>query len=124
MRETKQRKTILETLKAAKDHPSADIIYERVRQILPRISLGTVYRNLELLSTSGEISKISTASGQARFDGDTERHIHFRCTKCGKLEDFSYGGLETDLRSEISDGKKISGCYIEYFGECSQCNKK
>ena len=122
MRDTKQRQTILEVLKNAKDHPSADLIYDRVRKKMPNISLGTVYRNLELLVSAGEILKISTPSGQAKYDGTTARHIHFRCTECGKLEDLHNAEPMNDMAADTSDGKQINGCYIEYFGICSECN--
>lgn len=124
MRYTKQRSTILEVLRNTDDHPSADIIYERVRKKLPKISLGTVYRNLEFLVSTGEILKINTTSGQAKFDGNTESHIHFRCTECGKIEDFAFKKPAEDFRRKTSDGKIIRGCYIEYYGLCLQCSNK
>ncbi len=122
MRETKQRRTILEVLSNADDHPSADLIYDRVRKKMPKISLGTVYRNLELLVSTGEILKISTPSGKAKFDGNTDSHIHFRCTRCGRLEDFGFEKTDKDFSKKRSGGKIIRGCYIEYFGLCSECS--
>lgn len=62
MRITKQRQVILDQLKKHKDHPGADVIYTEVRQILPKISLGTVYRNLEMLSESEVVSKLNSAA--------------------------------------------------------------
>ena len=123
MRITKQRKVILEQLKKHKDHPGADIIYAEVREIMPKISLGTVYRNLEKLAESGTILKIESGTGHNRFDPTADPHPHFRCLKCGKVEDIP---LEINIpvlsgtETWVSD-RKISGATLEYYGCCSDC---
>ena len=86
---SRQRESIKELLQAREDHPTADMVYESVRQIYPNISLGTVYRNLSLLVSIGEIAKISTPEGADRFDTRTEPHNHFICTKCRLSDIFS-----------------------------------
>ena len=91
MRTTEQRKLILEELRKCSHHPAADEIYLHVRERLPRISLGTVYRNLELLAGKGLIRKLEMGSGQRRYDPDIRAHGHFRCTHCGKVEDLPVG---------------------------------
>ena len=68
-------------------HPTADEVYQVVRKRLPRISLGTVYRNLDVLSESGEISRLDRCGAQYRFDGDLEQHYHIRCSSCGRVDD-------------------------------------
>ena len=78
-RMTLQRKTILEVLRQTDFHPSADEIYMMVRERLPRISLGTVYRNLEVLSESGFIQKLELGGTIKRFDWNPEKHYHIRC---------------------------------------------
>jgi len=85
MRLTNQRRIILEELKSVTTHPTADEIYGMVRQKMPRISLGTVYRNLEVLSSLGLVRKLENAAGQKRFDGDVSPHHHIRCEVCGKV---------------------------------------
>lgn len=85
-RNTKQRKLILEVVQAHKDHPSADQIYSEVRELDPRISRGTVYRNLKLLADNGEIRQVKVPSAE-RFDKRQDAHYHLLCTKCGMLID-------------------------------------
>ncbi len=125
MRITKQRKVILEQLKKHKDHPGADVIYSEVRKIMPKISLGTVYRNLEKLAESGSILKIESGTGHNRFDPTAEPHPHFRCLKCGKVEDIP---LDINLPSlpeteEWVSERQISGATLEYYGRCSECRR-
>ena len=84
---THQRQVILEAVKNTKGHPTADAIYEKVRKILPRVSMGTVYRNLNSLAKSGDIRQLDIADGTSRFDGNTDNHYHFRCEECGHIFD-------------------------------------
>ena len=83
MKHSKQRDAIMEYLKSSHEHPTADTVYAALRKDHPNISLGTVYRNLALLSELGEINKLSTGNGPDRFDGDVHPHYHFVCKKCG-----------------------------------------
>ena len=82
MKYSRQRECIRDFLIHRIDHPTAETIYMNVRETFPKISLGTVYRNLSLLSELGEIQKISTGIGPDRFDGNTAPHYHFICQKC------------------------------------------
>ena len=84
---SRQRESIKEFLMTRKDHPTADVVYENVRKIYPNISLGTVYRNLSLLSELGEIQKLSNFGGADHFDGCVTPHCHFMCKKCGQVLD-------------------------------------
>ncbi|HOJ68244.1 MAG TPA: transcriptional repressor [Candidatus Hydrogenedentes bacterium] len=86
-RMTRQRRIILETLRAMRTHPTAEELFQVVRQKMPRISLGTVYRNLDVLCRSGQVLKLDNAGQQAHYDGDVGRHYHIRCVECGKIED-------------------------------------
>ena len=70
MRKTKQREVIVEELTRLRTHPSADELYAIVKKRLPRISLGTVYRNLDLLSREGVVHRLEVGGSQMRFDGD------------------------------------------------------
>ena len=78
---SRQRESIKEFLAGRKDHPTADVIYENIRLQYPNISLGTVYRNLSLLSSIGEITKVSTGDGADHYDGNVHPHNHFICNK-------------------------------------------
>ena len=73
---SRQREAIKEFLASTKEHPTADTVYMHVREEFPRISLGTVYRNLNLLADMGEINKITTPDGGDRFDGSVEPHYN------------------------------------------------
>ena len=81
---SRQRESIKEFLTGRTDHPTADFVYENMKQIYPNISLGTVYRNLSLLADLGEIQKLSSFGGADRFDARTAPHCHFMCTRCGR----------------------------------------
>ena len=78
---SRQRESIKEFLRSRTDHPTADTVYENLRQIYPNISLGTVYRNLSLLSDIGEIRKLTNFGSADRYDGRVAPHSHFMCTK-------------------------------------------
>jgi Fur family ferric uptake transcriptional regulator len=121
---TRQRKVILEELRKVDTHPSADEVYEMVRQRLPRISLGTVYRNLEILSKTGVIQKLEPGSTLKRFDGNPDAHYHLRCMQCERIFDAHF---DIDLKLPREAGKisnfKIIGHKLEFIGLCSDCSK-
>lgn len=122
MKMTKQRRVIVEELNKLKTHPTATVLYELVRKRLPRISLGTVYRNLEMLSDAGIILKLETAGIQKRFDGTVENHYHVRCVQCGKVDDLPFSLLEDieDALRGLSDYKILSH-RLEFLGICPCC---
>ena len=124
-RMTNQRQVILEEIQKVNTHPTADEVYEIVRRRLPRISLGTVYRNLEILSACGLIQKISPISSQMRFDGITRKHYHLRCIYCGSVEDAPIDPME-NLENAIREKSDytIIDHKLEFIGICPQCNKK
>ena len=122
-RNTKQKTTILEELKKVKTHPSADDIYSMVRKYLPKISLGTVYRNLENMAEQGLIQKLEYGD-QKRFDGNPKPHYHFRCTNCNKLEDVPGKIFECILNeTEWVKERKIEGYRLEIHGLCNKCKQ-
>ena len=84
---TRQRVVILDELRKVRCHPTATGLYEIVRRQLPKVSLGTVYRNLELLARMGTIRKLEFSGTEARFDGDIGRHDHIRCVRCDRVDD-------------------------------------
>ena len=113
---SRQRESIKEFLMTRKDHPTADVVYENMKKIYPNISLGTVYRNLSLLSDIGEIQKLSSFGGADHFDGCVTPHCHFMCTECGQVLD-----LETDDMSRLMEKSvknfsgKITGYDLRFF---------
>ena len=120
-RVTRQRTIILEELRKANIHPTADEIYHIVRQRLPRISLGTVYRNLDLLAEQGKILKIESAGSSKRFDGDIRLHQHVRCQKCDRVADIMLPMRVPDARHIILRGFTIIAVRLEFDGLCDAC---
>ena len=124
-RNTVQRQVVLEELKKVASHPTAGELYDISRRRLPRISLGTVYRNLEILITMGLVRKLETAGREARFDGNIDPHDHVRCVLCGAFEDIH--GLPADLMGEEVARKtsyKMLGRQLELRGVCPDCSEK
>lgn len=119
-RRSKQRELILEELRGLTCHPTADELYELVRKRISNISLGTVYRNLELLAANGMILKIETG-GKNRFDGTATPHPHIRCMQCGKVDDVKQHIEAPPLDGHQARGYEVKGCSIEYFGLCPDC---
>jgi Fur family ferric uptake transcriptional regulator len=123
-RNTRQRQVILEELRQVTCHPTAAGLYEMVRRRLPKISLGTVYRNLELLTRMGMIQKIQTAGAEARFDGSPHRHDHVRCLRCGRVDDMGGVSLaDAAAKSHDAGGYEILGYRLEFFGICPSCQQ-
>lgn len=122
MRITTQRQIILEELAKVTTHPTANEVYDMVRKRLPRIGLGTVYRNLELMAESGVILKLEVGGTQKRFDATTDPHYHIRCISCGKVDDIdiSVQNHINQIAEEASD-YDILGHHIEFTGTCKAC---
>jgi Fur family ferric uptake transcriptional regulator len=122
-RMTPQRRIILEELRKDNSHPSADSIYAMVRRRIPRISLGTVYRNLEILTELGEIQKLETSGSLRRFDGNPEKHYHIRCIRCDRVIDAPVEPLiKTKGDVHQSTTFKIIGHRFEFIGVCPECS--
>ena len=120
---SKQREAILEILRSTDTHPTANWIYTKVRESIPNISLGTVYRNLSALTESGDILSIDVGDGFEHFDGDISPHAHLHCRQCGSITDAK---LKTDYILKI--GKEYgfqtqTSIYVAY-GICKNCNTK
>lgn len=122
LRMTNQRKVILRELKSVTTHPTADEIYLRVRKILPRISLGTVYRNLEVLTEMGLVLKLEYGGGQRRYDGNPDRHHHIRCIGCGKVGDLAPDTAPVvEVRHGMVNGFRVIDAQVLFIGVCDAC---
>jgi Fur family peroxide stress response transcriptional regulator len=122
LRRSKQREAILDFLRNTSSHPTAYQIYEAVRKEIPNISLGTVYRNLKLLSSEAEILELDLAGSLSRFDGDTRSHYHFRCERCGRVFDVDEPvDLERNERVAKKTGFMVSHHILEFRGLCRDC---
>lgn len=122
IRKTRQRDAILGYLMTRRDHPCAEQIYEGVRQTIPNISLGTVYRNLSLLTELGEVRTLYTGAGADRYDADTHPHNHFICRKCRSVTDMPK--LDTaPLLSAAAEGFPgiLESSSIYFYGICEKC---
>lgn len=120
MRYSHQRKLILEAVKSVKTHPTADMIYEMLRPIEPNLSLGTVYRNLNLLAGNGDITPLYTGDDKVHYDGDTSSHRHFVCKKCRRIIDiFIEPTIPQEMTSQM--GLKIEEEKTVYYGQCREC---
>ena len=125
LKHSRQRDAILSFLNTRKDHPTADFIYDNIRQIYPNISLGTVYRNLSLLTEIGQIQRLTTGDGKDHFDGNAAPHDHFVCRICNSVIDVN-GAADHELDvslNETFDGE-VEGHTTIYYGKCKNCLDK
>ena len=125
MRLTSQRQVIFEELTKVKSHPTVNEVYDMVRKRLPRIGLGTVYRNLNLLAELGIIRRLEVGGEQKLFDGDISPHYHIRCINCNRVDDIFIKmdrGLEKSAASCCD--YKILDHHVQFSGICSKCLPK
>ena len=124
---TKQKLVIIDELRKVRSHPTAQDVYAMVRKALPKISLGTIYRNLEMLSDNGDIQRLAFHTGKRRYDGNPQTHPHICCTTCGKVDDLPDSlGVNEQIQHCLTDvcGYKITDYSIELLGICSDCRKE
>lgn len=118
MKRTKQKEIILEAVNELKFHPTADEIYIHLKKDNPRLSLATVYRNLNLYSTEGKIRKVSIPGDSERFDYDLSHHEHFYCESCEKVFDIH---LNINEMIESNGRFNVSSYKLMLFGTCVTC---
>ncbi len=124
-RNTIQKKVLLDELKRSKKHPTAHELYDIIRVKMPTISLGTIYRNLEILSNEGVIKKIRHTDKKKRYDAITDEHYHINCSICGKIEDLTYDVCEDiEKKLEIKTDYEIKDCSLLFEGICPDCKNK
>lgn len=122
IRMTRQRRVILDEFRTPGRHYTADEVYLHVRRKMPKISLGTVYRNLDILSRAGMIRELSLGRGQRQYDGGLHRHYHVSCVWCGKLADVPadrFGDLDAAAQ-ETSDFEILTH-ELGFKGVCAEC---
>lgn len=125
-RETRQRKLIMDILINSMDHPDALTVFRRAEEKRAKVSIGTVYRTLELLVKEGKALKFYDANAVARYDAKIDFHHHLICKICGKVQDLEATVLDSEqIIKEIE--KKTSFKDIEYhltiYGICEECSK-
>lgn len=121
---SKQREIVLNVLRSTTSHPTVNWIYEESRKVLPKISLGTVYRNLTELKNEGEIIEVSVADGLQHFDGNPKTHLHFHCTCCGSILDCEVPNNDLKAFLENSLGCKVYEQKLVFSGICKNCSDK
>ena len=116
-RKSKKRDAIFEVLCSTKSHPTAEWIYTRLKDELPDLSLGTVYRNLALFKTENQAVCVATVNGQERFDGCTAPHAHFICRACGEVSDVESPPVSSPPNIEGT----VDSYQLNYYGTCRNC---
>ena len=119
-RNTSQKEIILDYLRRVSSHPSAEKVYLGVKSKLPRISRGTVYRNLKNLKEKGEVLEIP--ADVSRYDGNVSNHAHFICQKCGEIFDlFDFCEDCKVLKNKKTKVGRINKYQVYFYGQCSKC---
>jgi len=122
---SRQREVILNHLISRCDHPTAEMIYTSLKERDPKLSLGTVYRNLGLLVDLGQIGKLPTENGPDRYDGNAAAHGHFICRQCGGIWDVPRGEITRQIEKMVhSDSRRAESIAITVTGLCSECLKR
>lgn len=125
IKRSQQRDLIKDNLINRYDHPTADMVYQSIRQKLPNISLGTVYRNLRFLVEQGQVVSLKFSDGKEHFDGHVKPHYHFVCEKCGSIEDIFMDSIDgiCQIASDKCSGD-ITGHITYFYGLCNECKTK
>ncbi|MBE5910648.1 Fur family transcriptional regulator [Pseudobutyrivibrio sp.] len=122
MNYSRQRESIKQYLMSTHEHPTAEVVYQHVREEYPKISLGTVYRNLTLLVELGEAKKISTGDGTDHFDGDTSAHSHYYCRCCKRVMDLDITpSIEQILAASSAGLGTVENANLIFTGICKDC---
>ncbi|TAK35499.1 MAG: transcriptional repressor [Chloroflexota bacterium] len=126
MRRSKQGQVILEELRKLTTHPRGDELYALVRQRLPRVSLGTIYRNLDRLQREGTVMEIYCGDF-VRYDGNVSPHDHFLCRGCQRVWDFGHSHVERAEEGTVGKdeaGFLVEGHYTVFYGLCADCQSR
>ena len=125
MRNTKQKEIIYKSVTTRCDHPTAEMIYSEVKDVLPQISLATVYRNLSQLAEQGKIKRIAVPSAPDRFDKTVSQHSHFICSECNSVFDLDCHEVDSFVKSkEEKHGCKIEKIDILFARKIKKCINK
>ena len=122
----RKREQILAYLKDTKSHPSAEMVFAKLKPEIPDLSLGTVYRNLSLFKQQGVIASIGAVNGVERFDYNTDPHVHFICNECNRVLDMHTVEVPTALLDTAAkaSGGQVNACQLTFAGLCGECIAK
>ena len=120
---TFQRQVIYEAVVDSREHPTPELIYEQVRQRIPSISLGTVYKNVKTFLDSGVLKEVTLHHGSLRLEANMTPHHHVVCSSCRAIHDIDQTAVEPVQysASEVPAGFSIEGCRVEFVGLCETC---
>lgn len=119
---SRQRESIKDFLAKTNEHPTADAVYTHVRQEYPNISLGTVYRNLNLLVEQGEATKVECGDGYDHFDAVCTPHYHFVCKNCKRILDLDLPNIDhINTLAQANFSGSIERHSVYFSGVCSDC---
>jgi len=119
---TRQRRVILDVLRGTKSHPNAEWIYQEARKRIPNVSLGTVYRTLNILEDAGLVQEMTCGGSSRRYDGNVENHYHITCTRCGQVIDVALPlRSELERQASVATDFKVTGHRLEFYGICPNC---
>ncbi len=121
---TQQRATVFEYLSGADHHPTAEEVFLAVKSKLPKISLATVYKNLEALVACGAATKLTYGDAAARYEVRRDHHYHTRCLQCGSLADLEPADANWLQRISPPPGFEVTDYRLELLGRCRHCRKK
>lgn len=127
MRNSNQRKIVLDVMNENYSHPTADEIYEKARIQDSHISKGTVYRNLNILWKQGLVKKVSVPNGSDHYDFTLKEHYHFWCKNCQKIFDAPDNicvKIENAVSTMVENGFSVNGHDLLFTGLCPDCNKQ
>ncbi len=122
----RKRNAILAYLRQTDTHPSAEMVYNHLKPEIPDLSLGTVYRNLSMFKSKGEIVSIGAVGGVERFDGNIKPHVHFVCTGCETVTDLPKIAVPEELNDQVTHqtGGQIDTCQLTFVGQCKTCKEE
>lgn len=119
---THQRTIIYRVLVESQDHPSPELVYERVSREIPEISRATVYKNIHTFIDAGMLREVSELHQTNRLDANLDRHHHLICTRCRKVVDYHDDQLDGVRLSEAEpDGFQVNEYRVEIRGLCPAC---
>ena len=122
---TRQRQAVLNSFTEDHQHLSAEEVYQRVKEVQPRISLATVYRNLELLTRLGLLQQFSLADGTRRYELASHHHHHLVCIDCGGAQDLPGCPLNQKIRGYSRENNfTIIHHSFEIYGVCEDCSAR
>ena len=119
---TPQRYAILEHLMRSAKHPTAEEIYKAINRSDPRASLATVYKSLHAMAEAGLIREVNVEGHAVRFESNTEKHHHFVCERCGRVEDIDWFDVPIHAHGSRSSGRIIRSYELVMRGLCSHCS--